>query len=58
MTNGCASLTNREVLHRIVDELPEEQTELARLCLEDRAIADISAGRMKTLEQYQRERGL
>ena len=28
-------MTTREALHHLVDELPEEQTELARLCLED-----------------------
>src|ERR1700733_7966827 len=30
-----ASLTTRESLHRLVDELPEDQTELARVLLED-----------------------
>jgi hypothetical protein len=28
-------MTAREALHHLVDELPEEQTELARLSLED-----------------------
>ncbi len=28
-------MTAREALHHLVDELPEEQTELARLWLED-----------------------
>ncbi len=28
-------MTRREALHHLVDELPEEQTELARLWLED-----------------------
>jgi hypothetical protein len=28
-------MTSREALHVLIDELPEEQTELARLWLED-----------------------
>jgi hypothetical protein len=28
-------MTTREALHQLVDELPEEQAELARLLLED-----------------------
>jgi hypothetical protein len=74
-----ASLTNKESLHQLVDELPEEQTELARVLLEDlrsaadpggppldhetlasldRGLANIAAGRVKALDEYERERGL
>ena len=69
----------REALHQLVDDLPDDQAELARVWLEDlrrasddggpppdpetlasldRGIADVSAGRIKSLEQYERERGL
>ncbi|MBI3693735.1 MAG: hypothetical protein HY238_02685 [Acidobacteria bacterium] len=72
-------MTTKEVLHRMVDELPDDQAELARQILEDlrdaadaggepldaealaslhRGLADIQAGRVKPLEQYERERGL
>ena len=72
-------MTVREALHRLVDELPEDQAELARQWLEDlrnaadasgepldaetlasldRGLADIEAGRVKSLEDYERERGL
>jgi hypothetical protein len=72
-------MTTRESLHRLVDELPEEQAELARQWLEDlrdaadeggppldaealasvdRGLADVAAGRVKSLEDYERERGL
>ena len=72
-------MTTREALHRLIDQLPEEQAELARVWLEDlrdaadldgppldaatlasldRGLADVSAGRVETLEQYERERGL
>ena len=72
-------MTVREALHRLVDELPEDQAELARQWLEDlrdaadasgepldaatlesldRGLADIGAGRVKSLEDYERERGL
>ena len=72
-------MTTREALHHLVDELPEEQTELARLCLEDlrmaadedgpplddgalasleRGLADVAAGDVKPLAEYERERGL
>lgn len=71
-------MTTREALHHLVDELPEEQTELARLWLEDlrhaadedgpldgdalasldRGLADVAAGRVKPLAEYERERGL
>ena len=70
-------MTTKEALHCLVDELPEEQSELARVLLEDlrgasdaggpplddeclasldRGLADIAAGRVKSLEEYQRER--
>ena len=72
-------MNTREALHQLVDELPDDQAELARVWLEDlrgaadedgppfdeealaslnRGIADFSAGRVKSLEDYQRERGL
>lgn len=72
-------MTTREALHHLVDELAEEQTELARLWLEDlrhasdedgptldaealasldRGLADVAAGRMKPLAEYELERGL
>ena len=71
-------MTTREALHHLVDELPEEQTELVRLWLEDlrhaadedgppldadalasldRGLADVAEGRVKPLDQYERERG-
>jgi len=72
-------VTTREALHHLVDQLPDEQAELARLWLEDlrhaadddgspldaetlesadRGLADIAAGRVKRLEEYEDERGL
>jgi hypothetical protein len=72
-------MTTREALHQLVDDLPDDQAELARVWLEDlryasddagpppdpetlasldRGVADVSAGRVKSLEQYERERGL
>jgi hypothetical protein len=72
-------MTTKEVLHQLVEELPENQTELARLLLEDlrqasdddgppldaetlasldRGLADISKGRVKSLNDYERERGM
>jgi predicted transcriptional regulator len=72
-------MTTREALHRLVDELPDGQAELARVWLEDlrgaadedgpsldaealasldRGLADVAAGRLKPLEEYERERGL
>lgn len=72
-------MTTREALHHLVDELPDDQAELARIWLEDlrgasdvdgppldaetfasldRGIADVTAGRVKSLDDYQRERGL
>jgi predicted transcriptional regulator len=72
-------MTTREELHQLVDELPEEQAELARGWLQDlrnavdddgppldaeglasldRGLADVAAGRVKPLSEYERERGL
>ena len=72
-------MTEKEALHHLVDELPEDQVELARHWLEDlrhapdddgppleaetlasldRGLADISAGLVKPLDEYKRERGL
>jgi hypothetical protein len=72
-------MTTREALHQLVDELPEEQTELAQVWLQDlrdaadedgppldaaalasldRGLADLSAGRVKTLAECEREREL
>ena len=72
-------MTTRETLHRLVDELPEGQAELACVWLEDlrdaadadgppldaatmasldRGLADVRDGRVKPLDQYERERGL
>jgi len=71
-------VTTREALHQLVDELPDDKAELARVWLEDlrnaadengppldadalasidRGLADVAAGRVKSLEEYQRERG-
>lgn len=75
----AASLTAKEALHHLVDELPEDQAELARQWIEDlrhaadddgppldaetlasldRGLGAISAGRVKPLDEYERERGL
>jgi len=72
-------MTTKEDLHHLVDELPADQTDLARVLLEDlrnatdaggppldeetlasldRGLADIAAGRVKPLAEYDRERGL
>ena len=72
-------MSTRDALHQLVDDLPEEQTELALLYLEDlrhaadedgppldeetlasvdRGLADVAAGRVKSFDQYVRERGL
>lgn len=72
-------MTNKEALHSLVDELPEDQAELALYLLEDlrgaadphgppideaslasvdRGLSDIAAGRVKSLDEYERERGL
>jgi len=72
-------MTTKEALHRLIEELPENQAELVQQWLKDlpgaadtngepldaealasldRGLADIAAGRVKSLEQYERERGL
>ena len=72
-------MTTREALHQLVDELPEDQAELAHAWLQDlreaadedglpvdseglasldRGLADVAAGRVKSLAEYERERGL
>ena len=72
-------MTTRESLHHLVDQLPDDQAELARVWLEDlrdaadaggppldaatlasldRGLADVSEGRVKSLDQYEREREL
>ena len=72
-------MTTKETLHQLVDQLPDDQAELACHWLEDlrdaadaegppldaetlasldRGLADVAEGRVKPLEQYQRERGL
>lgn len=72
-------MTSKEALYHLVEELPEEQADLACALLEDlrnaadidgppldadslasvdRGLADISAGRRKPLNEYERERGL
>ena len=72
-------MTTKETLHQLVDQLPDDQAELARHWLEDlrdaadaegppldaetlasldRGLTDVAEGRVKPLEQYERERGL
>lgn len=72
-------MTTREALHHLVDELEDDQAELAHAWLEDlrcaaddggpplddetlasldRGLADAAAGRVKSLADYERERGL
>ncbi len=72
-------MTAREAVHQLVDQLPDDQAELARVWLEDlrnaadpggppldaetpasleRGLDDVREGRVKSLEQYERERGL
>jgi hypothetical protein len=79
MESGDTAMTTRESLHHLVDQLPDDQAELARVWLEDlrdaadadgppldgatlasldRGLADVSEGRVKSLGQYERERGL
>lgn len=70
---GIASevhVTTRDALHQLVDELTEEQAEMAQVWLQDlrddaealasldRGLADVAAGRVKSLADYERERGL
>jgi hypothetical protein len=79
MKGGGAVMTSRTALHQLVDQLADDQAELARAWLEDlrdasdadgppldaaalasldRGLADVSGGRVKPLDQYERERGL
>ena len=72
-------MTTKEAIHQLVDELPQDRVDLARLLLEDlanaadedgplmddaalasldRGLADITAGRVKSPEDYEHERGL
>jgi len=72
-------MTTRDTLHLLVDQLPEDQAELARVWLQDlrdaadaegpplnaselesldQGLADVKAGRVKPLEQYERDRAL
>jgi hypothetical protein len=72
-------MTDKDALHCLVDELPDDQAELARILLEDLrgasdadgqaldeeslasldcGLADVVAGRVKSLDEYKRERGL
>ena len=71
-------MTTKDALHQLVDELSEDQADLARQWLEDlahaaddggpeldaealaslnRGLADIASGRVKSLDEYERERG-
>ena len=72
-------MTTKEALHQLIEELPDDQAELARHWLEDlrdasdgegppldaealasldRGLNDITEGRVKSLDEYERERGL
>jgi len=72
-------MTARDALHELIDQLPEDQTDLARHLIEDlrgaadtegesldvealasldRGLDDAQAGRLKPLDEYERERGL
>ena len=72
-------MTTKDALHQLVDQLPDDQADLARVWLEDlrdaadaggpppdaaalasldRGLADVSEGRVKPLDEYERERGL
>ena len=53
-------MTNRQVLHELVDQLPHDQAELdaAALASLDRGLADVSEGRVKPLEKCERGPGL
>ncbi|MFN0102790.1 MAG: hypothetical protein ACKV2U_11950 [Bryobacteraceae bacterium] len=72
-------MTTKETLHQLVEELPDDQADLARMWLEDlrdaadadglpldaesltsldRGLADVAAGTVKPLGQYERERGM
>ena len=72
-------MTTKETLHQLIDQLADDQAELARHWLEDLrdaadaggppldaetlasldcGLADVAEGRVKPLDQYERERGL
>ncbi|MEK7409138.1 MAG: hypothetical protein AAB225_29090 [Acidobacteriota bacterium] len=69
-------MTVKDELHRLIDQLPEDQArellddlrdaadadgeplDAEALASLDRGLADIAAGRVKPLEDYERERGL
>ena len=72
-------MTTKDALHQLVDQLPDDQADLARVWLEDlrgaadadgppldaatlasldRGLTDVAEGRVKPLDEYQRERGL
>jgi hypothetical protein len=60
MQIGGGAMTNRQVLHELVDQLPHDQAELdaAALASLDRGLADVSEGRVKPLEKCERGPGL
>ena len=52
-------MTTKEALHHLVDELPEDQTELARVLLEDlRYAADVDGPPLDTETLTSLDRGL
>jgi len=52
-------MATKEVLHRLVDELPEDQTEFARVLLKDlRAAADIGGPPLDAETLASLDRGL
>ncbi len=52
-----SGMTACEALHPLVDELPDEHNSGTLVSL-DRGLSDVSAGRLKPLPDYERERGL
>ena len=78
-TREAPRMTTRDELHQLVNELPEDQADIARVLLQDlrdaadddgppldaeglasldRGLADVAAGRVKPLAEYERERGM
>jgi hypothetical protein len=67
-------MTTKEMLHQLVEQIPDEHLEMALATLEnlndnepmseealadlDQAMAEAAAGQLKPLEQYKRERGI
>ena len=72
-------MSTKDALHLLVDEMPDDQAELARQWIEDlrnatdedgpplhsetlasldRGLADVAAGRVKSIAEYDHERGL